>query len=333
MFAVPVHLKNALAQTDQVTDLVNGWLRDALAQGMDGDEMVEALVAMGRAPELASLVVVLAQKGQFITPGQGVDARAVARSRLGSPAVPHAIEHFVDGGDGQYRKVFTTGEGNLQITVFDGFIRPHEMATLKALTEHRLERSAVVGPNFTNQTAGSRTSTGAFLDVGCHPDVAALEARIAHVMGVPVNHGESFQVLHYGHTEEYQPHYDFFEPATEEEKRNLEGPGNRMATWLFYLNDVEQGGATYFPKLDLAIHPRPGQALLFSYLGADGKLDYRSEHAGLPVTRGDKWIATKWVRQRPISQPPVAQWANGGQVTDLAAAPPVIQKPTLRIVT
>lgn len=323
MFAVPVHMKNALDQVEHATDQINGWLREAAASGADSDEMVEGLIQMGRPPEIASLMVGLAVKGLFITPGSGVDDRMVARSRVGSPTVPHAIHHFEDGGDGQYRKLMTTGDGNLRITVYENFIQPEEMAILKELTVHRLERSAVVGPGFSNVTAQSRTSSGAFVDVGCHPLIQKLEARIAQISGLPVSHGEAFQILHYGNTEEYQPHYDFFEPATEEEKQNLVGPGNRVQTWLFYLNDVEEGGATYFPKLDLAIHPKPGQALMFSYMGEDGKLDYRSEHAGLPVTQGNKWIATKWIRERPISQPPVTEWANGGQVVDLGAPPPV----------
>jgi prolyl 4-hydroxylase len=337
MSAIPIHLRHALAQTEFVSDLANGWMRDALANGGEAEEMIAGLTQMGRPPEIASLMVGLAQQGLFITRGEaGLDPRMVSRSLIGSPDVPHGREHIVEGGDGGVRKVLSTGEGNLQIVLYDGFIRPEEMAFLKETTAHRLERSAVVGPGFSHQTHQSRTSSGAFIDVGAHPLIAQLEARIARITGVPVNHGEAFQVLHYGHTEEYQPHYDFFEPSTDDEKANLAGPGNRTSTLLFYLNDVDEGGATYFPKLDLAIHPKPGQALWFGYLGADGKLDYRSEHAGLPVIRGTKWIATKWLRERPITQPPVATWAHGGEVVDLGAAPPVSpalnKTPTLTLV-
>lgn len=334
MIAIPVHLKNALAQVEHVNEQINGWLRDAVATGADGDDLVEGLIALGRPPEIASLMVGLARKGLYITSGQGVDARMVARSRVGTPDIPHAKQHFDDGGDGQFRKVMSTGDGNLKVVIYDDFIRPEEMAVLKSLTRDRLARSAVVGPGFASVTNQSRTSSGAFLDVGAHPLISALEARIAKVSGLPVSHGEAFQVLHYGNTEEYQPHYDFFEPSTEEEKRNLQGPGNRVATWLFYLNEVEEGGSTYFPKLDLAVHPKPGQALMFAYMGADGKLDYRSEHAGLPIIRGEKWVATKWLRERPIQQPPVKQWANEGEVVDLGAMPPVLpaEKPALHLV-
>jgi prolyl 4-hydroxylase len=83
-----------------------------------------------------------------------------------------------------------------------------------------------------------------------------------------------------------------------------------MHTLIFYLSDVDEGGSTYFPQMKLAIHPKKRAALMFSYMGKDGVLDMRSEHAGMPVIKGDKWIVTKWIREKPISQPPVKQWEN-----------------------
>lgn len=325
MDAIPIHMKRALEQSEHVTDLLNGWLRDAVAGGAVDDEMVESLIQMGRPPEIASLMVGLAMKGLYIGQGQGIDPRMVSRSRTGTPDVPHAVHHWVDGGDQPVRKIMTLGEGNLEVAIYDNFVTPQEMQHLKDTVQHRLERSAVIGPNFSNLTHQSRTSRGAFIDVGATPLVAALEARIAKITGIPVSHGEALQVLHYGHTEQYQPHFDFFEPLTDVDRANLVQPGNRVGTFLFYLSEVEEGGSTYFPKLDLAIHPKPGQALWFRYLSDDGVIDYRSEHAGLPVTKGEKWLATKWLRERPIVQPPVKEWAAQGAVIELGGQPPVIQ--------
>jgi prolyl 4-hydroxylase len=326
MSALPIQLKRAIDQTVSLVDpdLINGWLRDALRDQAEPDEMVESLIRMGYPSELSSLMVGLSQKGLFIGQGQGIDPRMVSRSKLGTPDVPHAVDHWGEGGDGAVRKVVSTGKGNLEVIVYDQFITEAEAEYMREAVRHRLERSSVVGPGFSNLTHQARTSSGAFIDVGAHPLVAALEARIARVTGLPVNHGEAFQILHYGHTEQYQPHYDFFEPDNAADKANLNASGNRVGTMLFYLSEVTKGGATYFPKLDLAVHPKPGQALWFRYLDADGKVDYRSEHAGLPVIEGEKWVATKWLRERPIAQPPVLQWAHEGQVVDVGAPPPVL---------
>ena len=151
-----------------------------------------------------------------------------------------------------------------------------------------------------NMEVPIRTSDGAFLDLAHDAVIERIEKRIEKVTKIPVSHGEGLQVLRYRGTQEYKPHFDFFEPKNPEESRKIEVAGNRVGTLILYLSDVEQGGGTYFPQVKLSIHPKKGSAVWFGYMGADGVLDMRSEHAGLPVTAGEKWIATKWLRQRPI---------------------------------
>jgi prolyl 4-hydroxylase len=62
---------------------------------------------------------------------------------------------------------------------------------------------------------------------------------------------------------------------------------------------VAAGGETEFPELELAVMPRRGRGVYFEYCNADGAVDPRCLHAGRPVTEGEKWVATKWLRQRP----------------------------------
>jgi prolyl 4-hydroxylase len=76
-----------------------------------------------------------------------------------------------------------------------------------------------------------------------------------------------------------------------------------VATVVIYLREPEQGGDTYFPELELSVRPRRGSAVYFEYANARGELDSRCLHAGTPVLRGHKWIATKWLRQGPYSTP------------------------------
>lgn len=74
--------------------------------------------------------------------------------------------------------------------------------------------------------------------------------------------------------------------------------GNRTRTICVYLNHVEAGGETVFPRADVSVAPVPGRAVVFDKLFADGRPDSESLHAGLPVTRGEKWLATLWLRER-----------------------------------
>lgn len=306
MHTLPLQVKRILDQTGFINELTNGWMRDALAAGGDPDDLVEGLVRQGRPQEVAALLVGLAQKGLYLGGGQGIDPRAVARSRLGSPEVAHGVGHRVEAvTDRDVRILLSTGRGNLRIVLYDNFLGDDEIDYMKQAVHSRLERSTVVGPGFSSQVSSVRTSSNAFLNVGEDPLLARVEQRIAACCGVPVNHGENMQVLYYASAEEYQPHYDFFEPNDAKEAENLGNGGNRCGTMLMYMNDVERGGGTYFPKLDLVVHPRKGLALWFEYLDDDEVPDYRSEHAGLPITMGVKWLATKWVRRRAYQPSPV----------------------------
>ncbi len=298
-----------IALLDQITSTARPalaqWIREHLEKGADPDEMVEAMVTAGITLDAASSMVYLGRSQLFV--GQRVDERIVERSVMGTPDAKHAQHHTIDLGDRTVRKVMSLG--SMEAVLYDNFLSDEECEHVKTASTPYLARSAVVGKNFSNVQTRIRTSAGAFLDRAMDPTIDAIEKRIARLTGYGVDRGEGLQVLHYVDAQEYQPHYDYFEPQTDEERRLLGIPGNRIGTLIMYLNDVDEGGATYFPQLKLAIHPKKGSAIWFGYLGEDGIPDRRSEHAGLPVIAGDKWIATKWIRERPFM-------ANKGPMDD-----------------
>lgn len=288
------------ALLDQIASVANPplaqWIREGLGKGADPDEMVETMLVAGIPLDAASAMVQLGRNNLFL--GQQLDERMASRSVMGTPDAEHARHHTIDLGDRVVRK--TMSLGSMEAVLYDDLLSDEECEHIKKVSEPCLVRSAVVGQNFSNVQTRIRTSDGAFLDRGLDKVITRVEARIARLTGYAVERGEGLQVLHYIDEQEYQPHYDFFEPQNEEEMRMLEGPGNRIGTLIMYLNDVDEGGATYFPQLKLAIHPKKGSAIWFGYIGNDGVTDRRSEHAGLPVLGGDKWIATKWIRERPF---------------------------------
>lgn len=317
MRALPHIYHHLVQQMGGVDPALNQWLRQSLAQGGDPNEMIEVLVLNGRTLDQSSFLVALAEKGVFLS--TTVDERQVVRTPSGTPEVPYALEHWADGGDRKVRKLMSMG--SLEAVLYESFLTEEECEHIKARAATTMNRSAVVGKNFTNVQDRARTSSGTFFDVGADATVSAIEARIATITGIPVNHGEGLQILHYADAQEYQPHFDFFEPKTPEEHKILEGPGNRVGTLILYLNDVEEGGATYFPQMKLAIHPKKGSAIWFAYKSPDGVFDQRSEHAGLPVVSGVKWIATKWLRERPIHQPPAMVWKKPAANEAIGALP------------
>ncbi|HEY0506364.1 MAG TPA: 2OG-Fe(II) oxygenase [Lysobacter sp.] len=185
------------------------------------------------------------------------------------------------------------------VMTVDGLLSAEECRLLIACAESRLQRSRTVDPD-TGQPATQevRTSSDASFDIILE-DLAlrAVQLRMANAAGVPLVHAEHLVVLRYEPGQEYRPHRDYRPPSSIEHDRPE--AGNRLRTICVYLNDVEAGGETEFPVAGLRVAPRPGRAVVFDNLHPDGTPDVDSLHAGLPVERGEKWLATLWLRQAP----------------------------------
>lgn len=128
----------------------------------------------------------------------------------------------------------------------------------------------------------------------------ALDLRIAAASGFPPAHGEMLSVLAYAPGQEYRPHFDAFDETSTVCARELRQSGQRAATFLVALADRFEGGETVFPRLGLSFRGRAGDALVFRNLDDAGRREPRALHAGLPVRSGVKWLASKWLRERPF---------------------------------
>lgn len=193
------------------------------------------------------------------------------------------------------------------IAVLANVMSAEECEELVALARPRLRPSTVVAPaTGDNGVAEYRNSEGMFFMPGETPLVAALDARFSEIMNLPVSHGEGLQVLRYRPGTRYAPHFDFLVPRNEASERSLKRSGQRVSTLVTYLNDVLGGGETAFPHAGLTVSPIRGNAVYFEYCNRRGQVDSASLHAGAPVTNGEKWVATKWMRERPFVPAPIA---------------------------
>jgi len=183
-----------------------------------------------------------------------------------------------------------------RVVVFADLVGEDECAELIALARTRLARSETVetatGSNAVNP---ARTSDGMFFLPAEFPVCARLERRIAALLDWPVENGEGLQILRYGPGTQYQPHYDFFDPAESGTASILERGGQRVASIVCYLNTPEAGGATIFPDAGLEVAPVRGNAVFFSYDRPHPMT--RTLHGGAEVSAGEKWVATKWMRE------------------------------------
>ena len=185
---------------------------------------------------------------------------------------------------------------NPRVVVFGGLLSDAECDGLIELARQRLVRSETVD----TQTGGSelneaRTSEGMFFERGETPLVARIEARMAALLNWPLANGEGLQILRYRPGAEYKPHYDYFDPAQPGTPRILERGGQRVGSLVTYLNTPSKGGATVFPDVALEVAPLKGNAVFFSYDRPHPVT--RTLHGGAPVIEGEKWVATKWLRE------------------------------------
>lgn len=118
--------------------------------------------------------------------------------------------------------------------------------------------------------------------------VQSVNRAIAAATRTDFNWGEPLHILRYRPGQQYRPHHDAHAFAPLEKRR--------IATALLYLNDSYEGGETTFPELDITVRGAVGDLLIFHNLDADGMPDMRMIHAGLPITSGEKWLATRWIR-------------------------------------
>jgi prolyl 4-hydroxylase len=183
-----------------------------------------------------------------------------------------------------------------RVVIFGHLLTDQECEELMAQAAPRLARSETVD----TATGGSevhaaRTSDGMFFERGETPLIDRIERRIATLVNWPLDRGEGLQILRYRPGAQYKAHNDYFDPAQPGTPKILERGGQRVGTLVMYLNTPERGGATVFPDAGLEVAPVRGSAVFFSYDRPHAMT--KTLHGGAPVLAGEKWVATKWMRQ------------------------------------
>lgn len=187
-----------------------------------------------------------------------------------------------------------------RIRVIEGFATPAECDWVIGLARGRLNPAWVWDPlTGENRPDPSRTNRG--LDLGvAEMDlvVQVLRARISTASNLPLPVFEPAQIMHYSVGQEFLPHHDYLDPAQPGDQAQIARLGQRIATFLLYLNDDFEGGETEFLKTGFRYRGSKGDALLFANVDSARAPDPLATHAGLPPTRGEKWILSQWIRDR-----------------------------------
>jgi prolyl 4-hydroxylase len=276
----------------QVTPELRKWIVEQAQAGHDAASVLKAMLASGWNQDIAVEAMESTLRDHL-----EVQARAdglPAAVRVPDPALEES-PLYLDAGDRRVevlQAMYTP-----RVVVFGKLLSDEECEQLIALATPRLARSLTVATKTGGEEINAdRTSHGMFFQRGENDLVRRIEERIARLVNWPVENGEGLQILQYGPGAEYKPHYDYFDPTEPGTPTILKRGGQRVATLVMYLGEPEKGGGTVFPDVHMEVAPRRGNAVFFSYERPHPST--HTLHGGAPVLAGEKWIATKWLRER-----------------------------------
>jgi prolyl 4-hydroxylase len=285
------------ASTIRFSPDLGAWIVRNLDSGCTPPALVQALIGREVLPLAAEAIVDAFVKAR--TAGQPVPVDSVSlpgpeyvaeTPRIARGPLIHTSDHVA--------RVLMRVEQPL-IVALAGVLTQDECRQLIELARPRLKPSTVVDPATGQDVVATyRSSLGMFFRLRENSLIERLDRRIAEVMGLPLEHGEGFQVLFYPQGAYSAPHFDFLVPSNSANQASIARSGQRVSTLVAYLNDVEAGGETSFPAVGVTVSAQAGHAVYFEYANSIGQVDQRSLHAGSPVLRGEKWVLTKWMRQR-----------------------------------
>ena len=278
-----------------VTPELRAWIIEQATQGQPPELVLQAMLASGWNEDSAEAAMEQTLTGYL-------QERRLAESLPPAVPVPEPLgpdaPSFIQAGDRQVQVL--SHLRHPRVVVFGQLISVPECQALIELARPRLSRSETVKTDTgDSEVNDARTSQGMFFERGEHPVIAQIEARIHALLQWPLENGEGLQVLRYGPGAQYLPHYDYFDPAEAGTPAILKRGGQRVASLVCYLNTPARGGATVFPDTQLEVLPIQGNAVFFSYERAHPAT--RTLHGGAPVTEGEKWVATKWLREGPFA--------------------------------
>ena len=278
--------------SQQITPELRSWIIAQAQAGHSAESVLQSMKASGWDEDVAVDAMETTLRGHL--EAQSAQPSLPAAVPVPEPDVANA-PLYLDGGDRQVAVLSVMAAP--RIVVFGGLLSDEECDALMEAARPRLRRSLTVATKTGGEEINAdRTSQGMFFQRGESDLVRRIDARIAKLINWPEVNGEGIQVLQYVPGTEYKPHYDYFDPAEPGTPTILQRGGQRVGTVVMYLSEPDNGGGTVFPDVQLTVAPKRGNAVFFSYDRADPST--RTLHGGAPVTAGEKWIATKWLRER-----------------------------------
>ena len=189
------------------------------------------------------------------------------------------------------------------IFTIDNFLTEEECEHFIKIAQPNLKR-AFVSDNKVGVFSAGRTGTNTWIKHDTDKITKKIAMKVSIILNIPLKNAESFQAIHYDVSQRYNQHYDGYKKEdTEKCRRCLKFGGQRIATALLYLNDVEEGGGTSFPNLNIVSKAKKGKMIVFeNCIKNTTDIHPNSLHAGMPVIKGEKYAINLWFREIGVKQ-------------------------------
>ncbi len=186
----------------------------------------------------------------------------------------------------------------IELYTLKDFLNKEECEKIIALINKKKQPSAL-----SSHEADQAFRTSSTCHLGKMDDdfMSEIDQRICKLIGIHSSYSETIQGQYYEVGQEFKPHTDYFE--NNEISTHANEMGQRTYTFMIYLNNVEAGGETVFPKIAKTFEPTLGTAVIWNSLHADGSTNAETLHHAMPIKKGYKAIITKWFRSRSYLTP------------------------------
>ena len=291
-----------MSTNSTITPETRSWVIACIEKGQSPDALVQTLIDRGIGEEAAVAFMTQTLEARL----EELKEKAAARDApVPDPvtAIPQPISiewpSVIRAGsrpnlDRDVQVMFSLDHP--RVVLFQNFLSAAECDELIRLSRDRMQASHVIDMDSGNTRADAgRTSSGTAFTRGESPLIERIERRIEALLQWPYERGEALQILRYEVGQEYKPHYDYVDPTQPGAAPFLARGGQRVASLVMYLNTPQDGGGTNFPDVGFEIAAHQGCAVYFSYDRPHPMT--RSRHGGMPVRAGEKWVATKWLRE------------------------------------
>jgi hypothetical protein len=232
----------------------------------------------------------------FLAAADGNDAPPAMPT--GAMALDTNFEIYPEAGNAS-KEVLCTDP---PIAVYDDVLNAADRAYLMFLSRPHLKRAAVIDPDGDSggMVSKVRTNLSTYIPFELVDIISRYaELKIIGGIGEDLSCSEPMSILCYAPGEYYRPHFDYFNPRLDVSRDFMKDGGQRTASAVTYLVAPTAGGGTSFPELQLTVPAKTGGTLWFRNCFENGDVDKRSLHAGDTVEAGEKWVVTKWFREKP----------------------------------